>query len=210
MENQTTFREKKSEFIELIKKEYNEIFDAPNKKNVSHSSWYHNYYGSYGMQEVSFENNHFYITIIVHCKAKKLVISFNDMLERVYLFDRFVLEGYYTLSINADKVHNDMKISNSTDGYFLVLNTENIAILNDKINKDFQRDFEYSMEFYNSQVVHNATLPEKPEYDFKDCSFEDIMTLLQEDDSSKYKRDTYKPELQQIDLNDYLVLETFT
>jgi len=210
MENQKIFREKKHEFIELIKEKYNEIFNASNKKDISHSSWYHNYHGSYGMQEISFENNRFYITIIVHSVAKKLVIPFNDMLERVYLFDRFVLEGYYTLSINTDKIHDDMKTSNSTDGYFLVLNTENIAFLNDKINKDLKRDFEYSMEFYNRQVEHNATLPDKPEYDFKDCSFEEMMTLLQEEDYDKYKKDTYKPELQQIDLNNYLVLETFT
>jgi len=132
------------------------------------------------------------------------------MLERVYLYDRFELEGYFTMSLNMDKIHEDMIISNQTDGYFMVLTPENTPELNIKINKDLQQDFDYSMEYYNKGVERNKTLPEKPEYDFEGASLDDICQMFEEEDNSKYKATLYKPTLQQINLNDFLVLETFT
>ena len=201
---------KTKEFADFVIEHYNEIFKNLKDSVEDNSTWYHQYYGSYGAQSIVFKDDVFNITIIVHSASKDISISMSEMLERVYLYDRFKLEGYFSFSFNSNKLHDDMKVSPCTDGFFLVLTPENIPALNKEINDSFEMEYGWEVDFTNKQIERNKSLPEPPTMD---GSLEDFMIAFNENEknSDKYKSEVRTPVRQKdIDLNDYLLLETYT
>ena len=187
----------------LIIEKYNEIFKEHNKSVEDYSTWYHNFYGSYGAQEIKKVDDSFHISIICHSKVKKIVIPFEQMVERIYLYDKYELEGSFMFSYNACKMHKDMKTSPSCDGYYLILNNSNRTELTKQINKELLSDYNHSLEFYNRITERNKTLPDIPKFNM-DNPFEYI------DHPERYKNNFTKPNLQKISLNSFFILETYT
>lgn len=105
-----------------------------------------------------------------------------------------------------------MKPSNSSDSYYLFITDENRDFLQDKLNKDYKEEYEYSLDYYNKSSERNLTLPEPPnikDFKGKEPSFDKMLTMM-DYDTDLYKRELHKPTLYQIDLTDYLILETYT
>ena len=188
---------------ELIIKNYNEIFKNVNTEVEDTSVWYHNFFGSYGAQEIKVVNNTFHIVIITHSEVKNIFIPFETMIERIYLYDKYFLEGTFMFSYNSDKMSDDMKRSPSTDGFYLLLNDDNRDKLAKRINEELKEEYQNSLEFYNRGIQRNKNLPEAPKFSME--------TMFDEVDSNKYKSNYEKPrEPKEISLKDVLVLETFT
>ena len=188
---------------EMIVKNYNEIFKNHNKKIEDFSTWYHNFYGSYGAQEIEEIDGSFHISIICHSEFKKIIIPFKEMIERIYFYDKCFLEYDFMFSYNSGKMTEDMKDSPSCDGYYMLLNDTNRSELSIQINKELLSEYRYSLAFYHRGIKRNKTLPEIPETT--------IENMFDEINYNNYKHDYIKPhKMEEISLENMFILETFT
>ena len=201
----------KDKLIQFIISSYNDIFKEVNKKVLTKEVWYNEYFGDTGTYLILFEDGIFKVSLSVNHKEKIIEIPFEEMIERIYLYSRYELEDFM-LSLNYDNICGLMKESNQVDGYYLIINDSNRTKLQKSINKNFQKEFEWSMKWHNDTIEKNKTLPDKPEMEFRDDedlleSFDRYKAL----DDNLYKRKIYgKPILEVADLNDFIILETFT
>ena len=114
----------KNELIELVKNKYNEIFSEHNNID-GYDLWFNNYFGEFGAQSINIVDNNFIINIVVNSEFKEIIITFEEMIERIYLYSKYEIEGSLMLSFNGCDLVPNMKPSNTSDGEYIVINDNN-------------------------------------------------------------------------------------
>lgn len=148
-------------FINFIceKDNYNRIFANRNLTAETENEWHTNTYGDCGALDIREEDGVFTLTLVVDGQRVEREITAEALAEKVYLYDRFELEGWAMVSINSDKLLEEMLPGKDIDGHYIVVTHENEQRINDLLTKYSEENKEYP-EIANSMQIEDLVVLE--------------------------------------------------